>query len=56
MRTHCIYKKCRFNCKNARDHKVVYAKMKTHFNTKHIIKSKNPSSKVNWEKYNQMFS
>lgn len=60
MRTHCVYKKCRFNCQSKSDHKIAYAKMKTYYSKKDIapfkIDKKLPSSKVNWSKYNELFS
>lgn len=53
MKSRCIYKKCKFNCKTVRDHKIFYAKIKTNFNEKQ--KPKAPSSKVNWQKYKELF-
>ena len=54
MKARCFFKKCRFNCSSKKDHKVLYARMKTYYSKKRPIEHK-PSSKVNWEKYNQMF-
>jgi hypothetical protein len=56
MKTHCFFKKCRFNCNSKNDHKVLYARMKTYYTKKTKITHNLPSSKVNWEKYNEMFS
>ena len=53
MKSRCIYKKCKFNCKTVRDHKIFYAKLKTKFHKNNITKQ--PSSKVNWQKYKELF-
>ncbi len=53
MKSRCIYKKCKFNCQSSRDHKVIYAKLKN--TNKHKLHEKAPSSKVNWEKYKELF-
>ena len=52
----CIFKRCRFNCKNKNDHKIIYARMKTYYEVKNCKKIQTKSVKVNWEKYNSMFN
>lgn len=63
MKEHCVFRKCRFNCKSSSDHKVTYAKMKFYYEYKNIKneklkkeETKPLSSKVNWKKYNELFS
>jgi hypothetical protein len=48
---HCPYNRCILGCYNKIHHKIAYAKMRT--KKKKIIHIK--STKVNWDKYNEIF-
>jgi hypothetical protein len=52
----CPYSKCNLGCKNIYEHRVKYSNMKKYYNNKKIkIKKSLRSSKVNWEKYKEIF-
>ena len=56
--TKCQYLKCRFNCRNINEHKIIYARMRRFYDTNKKSKKnkkfeKKLSSKVNWKVYNE---